>query len=163
MNTTIDISQELQGEMAVEAMTKRSIAKIAEKKQLLKVKREMFKNRFENDALWREAEQAYKDARLKRSQEKLRIMEEPAMKSLEAQIDELQREVKDEQLALSDWLYQYQTNTGASTIETEEGKVYLVQRKYSVKKESKAAKWLRTHAEKKSLQPLPGISPGVVA
>lgn len=131
--------------IAIESMTKKTIASINEKKLLLKIKREMYKNRFDNDDAWREADKVYREAKLKRTQEKLRILEEAEMKALDAEIDTTAREVKDEQLSLSDWLYTYQNQTGASIVELDNGQTMLIQRKYSVKKESKAARWLRTH------------------
>ena len=83
------------------------------KKALLKIKREMYKNRFDNDDAWREADKVYREAKLKgRTQEKLRILEEVEMKALDAEIDTTAREVKDEQLSCS-WLYTYQNQTGA--------------------------------------------------
>ena len=35
------------------------------KKALLKIKREMYKNRFDNDDAWREADKVYREAKLK--------------------------------------------------------------------------------------------------
>lgn len=140
-----------------EAMTKNYIERIRTKKLELKIKREMYKNRFDNDDEWKAAEQAYREARLKRAQEKLRILEEPAMKALDAEIHEMAQEVKSEQLALSDWLYAYEQQTGSSMVEMESGETYLVQRNYKVKKESRADKWLRKRRESESKVSLPGM------
>jgi len=144
--------------IAVEAMTKKSIASINEKKLLLRTKKEMYKNRFENDEGWRKADKEYKEAKLRRTQEKLRLLEEQGMKQLDADIGTIGDEIKEEQLALSDWLYNYQEKSGSAMIELDDGKTMLIQRKYSVKKESKAMRWLRTHREKEALQQLPGIN-----
>lgn len=129
----------------IESMTKRTIMSINEKKQLLKVKREMYKNRFDNDDAWKEADKVYREARLKRAQEKLRILEEPAMQSLDEEIRTISGEVKSEQLALSDWLYNYDKQTGSNMVELDNGATYIVQRNFKVKKESKAMRWLRLH------------------
>lgn len=136
---------QLDEEIATESMTKKTIAAINQKKLELKVKKEMFKNRFDNDDAWKEADKVYREARIKRTQEKLRILEEPAMQSLDEQITTMSAEIKTEQLALSDWLYTYDKQTGSNMIELDNGATYIVQRNFKVKKESKAARWLRIH------------------
>lgn len=146
--------------LAVESMTKSSIARINSKKATLKVKREMYKSVFDNSEEWREADKAYKEARIKRMQVKLKLHEQPETKRLDEEIHELSDEIKSEQLALSDWLYNYEKQTGSNMIETDEGVMYNVQRQYKVKKESKAARWLRMHPTQKSFgDALPSSTP----
>lgn len=133
--------------IAIESQTKATISRINAKKSLLKVKREMYKSVFDNSDEWREADKAYREARIRRLEVKNKLLEQPQTKQLDDEIHEMATDIKGEQLALSDWLYNYEKQTGSTMIDVEDGATYLVQRSYKVKKESKAARWVRLHAK----------------
>lgn len=101
----------------------RYAADIDKTKNDLKDKNSMFKDAFENDAEYHELNAKVKDLNKKKNGAKQRILHQPSMEVLTAQINDLKSELKDAQDMLSGYLEQYQKVSGTNIIETEDGKI----------------------------------------
>ncbi len=152
------MNDQLQGEQEVEAMVKRCLDSVATKKQTLRQKREMLSNVLKNDSEYQKLDEAYRKARIARMSRKADLMRQEENAAVQASVNDLIREVKTEQLALSDWLRQYRDNTKSDTFEHTDGVMYMIRANFKVKKESKADRWLRKHREQEAKIPLPGIT-----
>lgn len=140
---------DVNGELEVESMAKRTIDSLKGKKQELGVKRNMLANVLKNDAEYRKLDEEFlriKKARLARKSE---LMHQEENEKMQASVNDLTREVKDEQAALSDYLRQYRDNTKSDMIELDDGTMFLIRANFKVKKESKADRWLRNHRDEK--------------
>lgn len=92
-------------------------------KTSLKEKNSMFKDAFENDAEYHEQSAKIKDLSKVRNGAKQRILKQPAMEALTAQINDMKMELKDMQEMLSGYLEQYQKVSGTNIIETDKGEI----------------------------------------
>lgn len=101
----------------------RYAADIEKVKNNLKDKNAMFKDGFENDAEYHEQSLKIKELNKVRNGAKQRIMKQPSMEALTAQINDMKGELKDMQDMLSGYLEQYQKVSGTNIIETEEGEI----------------------------------------
>jgi len=101
----------------------RYAADIDKAKADLKEKNSMFKDAFENDAEYHEQNAKVKDLNKVKNAAKQRILKQPAMEALTAQILDLKSELRDLQDMLSGYLEQYQKVSGTNIIETEDGNI----------------------------------------
>lgn len=84
---------------------------------------EMIQDGFENDAVYKEHDDAVKAATKIRQATKGQIMKQPAVLTLVEKLKTLKSELKEKQLSLSDYLLEYQRVSGANQIEMEDGEV----------------------------------------
>lgn len=105
------------------AIINRYVGDIDKVKTTLKEKNSMFKDAFENDAEFHEQTIKIKDLSKVRNGAKQRILKQPAMEALTAQINDQKSELKDMQDMLSGYLEQYQKVSGTNIIETENGQI----------------------------------------
>lgn len=105
------------------AIINRYVADIDKVKNDLKEKSSMFKDAFESDAEYHEQSMKVKDLNKVKNAAKQRILKQPAMEALVAQINDLKLDVKDMQDMLSGYLEQYQKTSGTNIIETEDGNI----------------------------------------
>ncbi|OGK62278.1 hypothetical protein A3K21_01595 [Candidatus Roizmanbacteria bacterium RIFOXYC1_FULL_38_14] len=103
------------------AIINRYVLDIDKVKGTMKEKSLMFKDAFENDAEYHEQNIKVKDLSKLKNAAKQRILKQPAMEALTAQINDLKLELKDMQDMLSGYLEQYQKTSGTNIIETENG------------------------------------------
>lgn len=103
------------------AIINRYAADIEKVKGTMREKNSMFKDAFENDAEYHEQSLKIKDLNKIRNGAKQRILKQPAMEALTAQINDMKNELKDMQDMLSGYLEQYQKVSGTNIIETDEG------------------------------------------
>lgn len=89
----------------------------------LKDQAAMLKSAFENDAAYLEAHKDSQDAIKKKKIEKDRIIEEPAIAALNAKVQDLRSQVKEEKQALSDYLTQYFQESGLRQITGTDGEI----------------------------------------
>lgn len=107
----------------LEQTIKNHIAGIDSRKSELKKKREMLESALLNDETYRlHNEDAKKAAKIKGAT-KLQILQLPANKQLNADVKELQAEVKEMDGALSDYLREFMRLSGANEIETDAGDI----------------------------------------
>lgn len=105
------------------AIINRYAGDIDKVKNTLKEKNSMFKDAFENDAEYHEQTLKIKDLTKVRNGAKQRILKQPAMEALTAQINDQKEELKDMQDMLSGYLEQYQKVSGTNIIETDNGQI----------------------------------------
>ncbi|HEV2339501.1 MAG TPA: hypothetical protein VGT05_01905 [Patescibacteria group bacterium] len=89
----------------------------------IKKQREMIQDGFVNDPVYREHEEKAKEAAKQKNTTKQQIMKQPAMLILANKVKGMQAEVKEKQLALSDYLLEYQRLSGVNQVEMGDGEV----------------------------------------
>ena len=89
----------------------------------VKKHREMIQDGFQNDPVYHEHDEKAKEAVKQRNATKQQIMKQPAQMTLANKVKGMQSELKEKQLALSDYLLEYQRLSGANQIETNDGQV----------------------------------------
>jgi hypothetical protein len=89
----------------------------------LKDQASMLKAAFENDAAYLEAHKDAQEATKKKKVEKDRIIEDPAIAVLNAKVQDLRSQVKEERQALSDYLSQYFQESGLRQITGADGEI----------------------------------------
>jgi hypothetical protein len=131
--TAVDVLLEL------ETTIKSHISGIDKGKSELKKKREMVESALLNDETYRlHNEDAKKAAKIK-SKTKKQILDQQQNKQLVADTYELAAEVKEMDVALSDYLREYQRMSGATEIETDDGEVREIVYVAKLVKKSKRA------------------------
>jgi hypothetical protein len=109
--------------LQVEELVKRTFGKIEKLRGEAKLQKEMLEDSFKNDEVYREHEEKAKEAVKIRTSTKNQILKQPAVVVLAEKLKGLKQEIKEEEAFLSDYLQQYQTLSGSSEIETDEGVV----------------------------------------
>lgn len=87
-------------------------------RQKLKTQQEIYRDGLENDAEYSEIKAEMVEVR-KRLNARKKELEAGALERVKQEIKDLKAEVKEEQLTLSDWLVDYERETGSRTIELE--------------------------------------------
>lgn len=110
----------------LENLIKSYLDKIDQIKQELKKQKALYNDSFESDAVYQEHEKAAKESAKVKSETKQEILKQPSMQALKEKILDLRIELKELQETLSDYLIQYQKQTGLSEIEGEDGETMLI-------------------------------------
>lgn len=115
-----DQSQVLTG---LDEMIKAHIKSIDTLRNESKKLQEMITDGFQNDAVYKEHDDAVKAATKVRQATKNQIMKQPAILTLVQKLKTLKSELKEKQFSLSDYLLEYQRISGANQIETDDGQI----------------------------------------
>jgi vacuolar-type H+-ATPase subunit I/STV1 len=107
--------------LALEGKIKRTYSLIQEAKDKLKEQREMFRDAFENDPVYKDQEEKFQEAKKICLETRQEILKDPAVASMQERIKEMRLSLKELQDALSEDLQQYRDLTGEKVIETDEG------------------------------------------
>ncbi len=107
----------------LENLVKSYVAKIDASEKELKEKAQMLKDAFENDVVYREHAEKAKEANKIRSSTKQQLLKQPAMAELSERIKDLKFDIQENKAMMSDYLQQYQKQTGATQIEVGDGEV----------------------------------------
>lgn len=110
-------------ELNLEALIKRYISNIEITHQELKTQKEMFDSAFENDETYREHNRLAKEAAKVKSATRQQILKQPTVAALDEKIKDMKLQILEMENALSDYLQQYQKQTGATSIEGDDGEV----------------------------------------
>ncbi len=121
--TNTDGAQAANTIMELESMIKNSISTIDRNKEELKKLREMIESALTNDERYREAAEKAKETAKEKSKAKVSVMQNQATKNIAEKAKDLALEVKEANLALSEYLREYQRMTGQSEIEGDDGEV----------------------------------------
>ncbi len=97
-----------------------SIDRLSEEKKKLA---EMLADGFNNDASFKQVSDKAKEAAKAKSQVKQQIMNRPGVIEVANKLKSISSEVKEKQMALSDYLLEYQRMTGVNQIEGSDGEV----------------------------------------
>lgn len=109
--------------ISLEELIKNYIQSIDRLRVEVKKQREMVQDGFQNDPVFREHEEKVKEAMKQKNATRLQIMKQPAVMTLVNKIKGMQTELREKQLALSDYLLEYQRLSGSNQIETNDGQV----------------------------------------
>lgn len=107
----------------LESMIKTHISTIDKSKGELSKLKDMLDGIFENDETYRTHTEKAKEAAKLKSLTKSQLLKQPEARDLAQKIKELQSSIKDLDLALSDYLREYQRMSGSTEIELEDGEV----------------------------------------
>ena len=116
---------DLQSQLNLEQMIKNHLADIARIREKLRSQKEMFKQSFEQDKEYNDADVEHKTLTRKRTEAKQRIVKTDAVSAVQSTIKQLQEELKDAQQAVSDYLNQYVMQTQATEFTGPDGEPAL--------------------------------------
>lgn len=109
--------------LSLENLIKNHIASIDKLKEENKKQKQMLEDSFMNDAVYQEHLRLAKEAVKQKSATKSQITKQPQNMALSQKIRQMSAELKDKQLALSDYLLEYQRLTGVNEIEGDDGEI----------------------------------------
>lgn len=123
--------------LSLEQLIKSHIASLDRLREESRKHKQMLEDAFLNDPVYQEHLKIAKEATKQKSTTKQQIMRQPANVMLSNKIKEMTTELKDKQMALSDYLLEYQRMTGVNEIEGEDGEVREIVNSAKVIKKSK--------------------------
>lgn len=109
--------------LSLEEMIKSHIDSIERLRQELKQNREMFEDAFSNNPTYRENLEKVKEVNKAKTSVREEIAKQPSVMALADKVKSLRQDIKERQMALSDYLLEYQRMTGATEIEGNDGQV----------------------------------------
>lgn len=109
--------------LSLESLIKSHIASIDKLKEETRKQKQTLEDSFLSDAVYQENSRLAKEAVKVKSATKSNITKQPQNLALSQKIRQMTTELKDKQLALSDYLLEYQRMTGVNEIEGEDGEV----------------------------------------
>ncbi len=124
--TTFTINEGAQGApgmLDIENLIKNHIDAIDKLRDELKVAREMFEDSFANNPTYREHVEKVKEVSKLKNSVRQQIAKQPSVASLEQKVKDLRFDMNEQSKTLSDLLQDYKEQTGATSIETNKGKV----------------------------------------
>jgi len=124
--------------LSLENLIKTYAEKIGILEKELKEKSQILKDTFESDAVYREHAQKAKEANQTKAITKQQLLKQPAMAEISERIKDLKFDIQESLVMMSDYLQQYQKQTGANQIEVGNGEILeIVSVVKLVKKSSK--------------------------
>lgn len=124
--------------LSLDQMIKANFSSIDKLKVEVRKLNEMIQDGFNNDAVYKEHDDAAKEAAKVRQATKAQIMKQPAVLELVNKLKTLKAELKDKEFSLSDYLLEYQRVSGANQIEMDDGEILeIVNSAKIVRKSSK--------------------------
>lgn len=121
----------------LDGLIKRYISQIDKLKKELKEKKDMYNDSLEGDSVYHEQEEKAKEANQLKNSTKLQIVKQPAIAELSEAIGGIRDSIKEMEETLSDYLLQYQKQTGFSEIETDDGQRLIIVNKAKLVKSLK--------------------------
>lgn len=110
----------------MEAMIKNYISAIEKQADESKKLKEMLEDIFDNDPTYKDHKDKSKETAKILAGTKAQILKRPQAADLADKIKHIKNEQKENQDALSDYLQEYQRLSGATEIETEDGKLHQI-------------------------------------
>jgi len=109
--------------LELEATIKNHITLIDKNRAELKKQREMLESALLNDETYRTHSETAKEAAKVKAKTKFQILQQPANKQLVDKVHELTSEIRELNMAISDYLREYMRMSGTNEIETDDGEV----------------------------------------
>lgn len=109
--------------ISLEELIKNHIESIAKLKEELKAQREMHEDSFNNDPVYREHDEKVKEATKAKLSVKKQIGSQPSIALLAQKVKDLRTDLSEKNQTLSDLVADYKEKTGATQIETRDGKI----------------------------------------
>lgn len=107
----------------LEELIKNHIDSIAKLREELKTQREMFEDSFSNNPTYHENEEKVKEVTKAKLSVKKQISSQPSVALLAQKVKDTRFDVAEQTRTLSDLLQDYKEQTGATQIETRDGKI----------------------------------------
>ena len=121
--TTIDNSNPAADLVALEGLVLNYIDKIEKHQEILRSKKEMLESNLENDPNYQEAAKQAKELSKKKLEEKARIIRQPEVEKIYADVKDGQGQLRTMRDTLSNHLQNYGKLSGTNQLEDEEGQV----------------------------------------
>lgn len=109
--------------ISLEELIKNHIESIAKLRVELKAQREMFEDTFANDPVYREHDAKVKEATKAKLAVKKQLSSQPSVALLAQKVKDLRIDISEKNQTLSDLVADYKEKTGATQIETRDGKI----------------------------------------
>lgn len=119
-SATTDNSQML---LSLDSLIKSHIASIDKIRNELKEQKAMLEDGLASDPVYKENTEKAKEVANVAKATKANLLKQPAMQQISQKVRSMSSEVKEKQMALSDYLLEYQRMTGNNQIETDDGEV----------------------------------------
>lgn len=114
----------VQVQLSIEQNVKESFVEVANLRRKIKEKRKAVNDAFLNDKEYYDASKKVADLRLQMKNRKLKILEEnPAITTMQEELDEMKDGLQSEQMSLNDYLLMYIDQTGNTTIPDASGDI----------------------------------------
>jgi xylose isomerase len=107
----------------LEELIKNHIDAIEKMKLELKTAREMYEDSFNNNPTYREHQEKVKEVQKGKNSVRAEIAKQPSVATLEQKVKDIRFDISEQSKTLSDLLQDYKDQTGATSIETRNGKV----------------------------------------
>lgn len=122
--------------LSLEELIKNHIEAIDKLKLEVKTQREMYEDSFNSNPTYREHDEKVKDVSKGKNSVRQEISKQPAVASLAQKIKDMRFDMNEQSKTLSDLLQDYIEQTGATSIETRDGKVLEIVRTSKLVKRS---------------------------
>ncbi|MGB9637339.1 MAG: hypothetical protein ACPLY7_00895 [Microgenomates group bacterium] len=122
-NNDLVVNVQTEDFLNLESLVKTYVAKIAELEKELRTKSQILTDALENDVVYHEQAEKVKEANKLKSATKQQILKSPQLAEISERIKEIKFDLQDGRAILSDYLQQYQKQTGATQIEVGDGEV----------------------------------------
>ncbi|MFW5703602.1 MAG: hypothetical protein ACOCXQ_02100 [Patescibacteria group bacterium] len=109
--------------LQIEEMVNQQMRDIAKIREEMKLVKGTVDDAFQNDAQYRELENKAKEAAKLKTTYKKQMMNDPAIAEQANKLDGMKSEIRDMQIALSDYLREYNRVSGMLQFETQDGEV----------------------------------------
>lgn len=109
--------------LSLEELIKNHIESIDKLKIELKQQREMYEDSFNSNPTYRENDEKVKEVSKAKNSVRAEISKQPAVATLAQKVKDLRFDMNEKSKTLSDLLQDYREQTGATSIETRDGKV----------------------------------------
>lgn len=116
-------SSEVAGLLNLEELIKNHIDSIDKLKLELKQQREMYEDSFNSNPTYREHDEKVKEVTKARNAVRQEISKQPSVAMLAQKVKDIRFDINEQGKTLSDLLQDYREQTGATSIETRDGKV----------------------------------------
>lgn len=116
-------SDQAAGLLSLEELIKNHIESIDKLKLELKTQREMYEDSFNSNPTYREHDEKVKEVSKAKNAVRQEISKQPSVAMLSQKVKDLRFDINEQGKTLSDLLQDYREQTGASSIETRDGKV----------------------------------------
>ena len=131
VTSTDEVSEELDvpvtdqsaGLLSLEELIKNHIDSIDKLKLELKTQREMYEDSFNSNPTYREHDEKVKEVSKAKNAFRQEISKQPSVAMLSQKVKDIRFDINEQSKTLSDLLQDYREQTGATSIETRDGKV----------------------------------------
>ncbi len=119
----MNMTDQAQDFLNLEELIRNYVAKIEAVEKELHEKTSMLNDALEGDAVYNEQSAKVKEANKIKSATKTQILKTPALAEIAEKIKDLKFDINEDRAVLSDYLQQYQKQSGATQIELSDGEI----------------------------------------